>query len=396
MDFQTYVNKHRGGKLKSDILERWQNRVVAQGLDRMGASGAEIYLERYGKGIAAPKVIALAQVAEANGEHEMAEAFWAKAFYLEFGTRPSGVISQAAQNVTEKKPEKVYLPQFPAHLQPGALVTMQPVDAEESREFYINSERFIGQPKRDGQRLVIFKMGEHVYYQARSLALKPKPSTAIEMALTSIGGSFILDGEIWYKSVSGGEHRTSAQAATQNAQDGEPTAPIPAIYTVFKALWHEQMDLTREVEYVRIGAALDIWNKISSPFIEMIPVYDGADQKRQLVEKQKNERREGEIWVDRHCQYIGGKNGSIYRTKYIFPYLVWVTGLTPTTAEGRLFGAIEVSADKDGKQPMGSVGTGFDYSDQVKIAEQFKSGPFQIIVEAQGLTETGKLWLPRL
>ena len=64
------------GKVKAAIIERWDERVVANGWDKMGKAGAAAYMEKYGKSIAAPKVIDLALCAEHMGAPEVAEGFW--------------------------------------------------------------------------------------------------------------------------------------------------------------------------------------------------------------------------------------------------------------------------------------------------------------------------------
>jgi bifunctional non-homologous end joining protein LigD len=365
-----------------------------------------IYLERYGRGIAAPKVIDLAVVAGAQGCPDMAAVFWAKAYELETGrVADVSTLSVTAKAAVQELPtvkavEKIA--SLPAHLQPGSVMTMQPVDTDLPREYFIAHPSYYGQPKRDGSRMVIIVAEGKVYYQSRSTALKPRPSKEIEDALITACGSFgnyILDGELWYRSVSGKEHRTAAQAATQNAVDGQPQAECKAIYTIFKCLYEEGRDLTPLDERERISYGLSIAYHlgIHSNAFEQCPTAISEDEKRALVEKQRSEGREGEVWVHKNCQYVGGKNNNagIVRTKYLKPYTVWVTGLTDTTADGRLFGAIEVSADREGKQPMGKIGTGFDATDQAFIVKKFRSGPYQIEVEAQGLTEGGKLWLGR-
>ena len=80
MTFQDYVTSKRSTKkIPTDILARWQERIVATGLDKQGAAGARSYLALYGKNsIAAPKCINLARCAESEDCPEMAVGFWAK------------------------------------------------------------------------------------------------------------------------------------------------------------------------------------------------------------------------------------------------------------------------------------------------------------------------------
>ena len=84
------------------------------------------------------------------------------------------------------------------------------------------------------------------------------------------------------------------------------------------------------------------------------------------------------------------------RTKHLTERKVVVTGLTPTTAQGRPFGAIEVAEVVDGQLvPRGCVGTGYTVDEMFEIAKRFKAGPLTIVVISQGLTENGMLWLGR-
>ncbi|MEI8133114.1 MAG: hypothetical protein WCG34_11825, partial [Leptolinea sp.] len=81
----------------------------------------------------------------------------------------------------------------------------------------------------------------------------------------------------------------------------------------------------------------------------------------------------------------------IVRTKYRTEFEALVTSLTPTTAQGRPFGAIQVSCN--GK-PMGCVGTGFDVATMWEIHRLHTAAPgkLKIIVSSQGFTETGGIW----
>ena len=95
IDFPTYVIAKRGENMKknelrptADALSRWSSRIVPRGLHTMGQEGAAQYLADYGRGIAAPKCIALAVACEANGFGDIAMGFWIKAFELETGIRP--------------------------------------------------------------------------------------------------------------------------------------------------------------------------------------------------------------------------------------------------------------------------------------------------------------------
>jgi hypothetical protein len=73
----------------------------------------------------------------------------------------------------------------------------------------------------------------------------------------------------------------------------------------------------------------------------------------------------GLFWTLIDTSYVGGKTKGketpTARTKYLINWELLVTGLTPSTAEGRTFGAIEVSRRvEDGSlTQLGLVGTGF-------------------------------------
>lgn len=83
--------KEGNGEVKKhpcEITKRWSERVVAQGLHLKGLQGAVEYLERYGRGIQAPKCVSFALLAESEGFPEMAKGFWERAFALETGAQP--------------------------------------------------------------------------------------------------------------------------------------------------------------------------------------------------------------------------------------------------------------------------------------------------------------------
>jgi hypothetical protein len=85
MDIQDFVEQHASVKPGADIVERWNGRIVKAGWHRQGAAGAEKYIEKYGRGLKAPKVIALARIAEMNGCTLIAARFWETAHLLSAG-----------------------------------------------------------------------------------------------------------------------------------------------------------------------------------------------------------------------------------------------------------------------------------------------------------------------
>jgi ATP-dependent DNA ligase len=417
--FKEYLETNRKSKVKAEINERWLTRVVPKNLNEMGLKGAEQYLADYGQGIMAPKVIQLALKAEIENCPEMALGFWLKAYELETGQKadPSEyealVGSTAAASSPSTPLKKVEEPQpsnFPKHLQPGKLITMQPVDAPNPREYYIDSPLYLGQPKRDGTRLVVFVEDGRVSYQSRTMSLRKSPSPELDEVFRSAAnsvknGEYILDGELTYLDWHSGEHRSAAQAAQINS-DEEYSAVQPALkYCLFEALNVDGEDLTRQSKLQRIEAGKIVYNSIQQSdmkknLVEYLPAAVTKEEKLALCKTQQTESREGEVWTLINTPYVGGKTKGreipTVRTKYLMSWELVVTGLTPKTVEGRAFGAIEVARQEEGGQltPMGSVGTGFTLEEMNRLASRFKAkenGILMIKVTSQGLTENGQL-----
>lgn len=409
MELQSFINEHVAKKSKDGIIKvssainkRWETRVVTQGLDTQGADGARAYLARYGNNIAAPKVIDLALCAQANNAGEMAKAFWVKAYELTFGSPPSGagdtVLQAVSVSTRSKAGELPVIDELPGHLQPGKIHTMQAVDAPEDRDHYIKNPDYIGQPKRDGHRSVVIATSDKVWFQTRNLNLVDIPDNSLVNFFKEAAqriGTFVLDGELWYRSFDGKEHRTAAQAAEWNVRGEKPIVGTPAVYTAFKALYINGTCLTDEPENKRIEILQKEDWLASQDSFEICPTAFTTDTKNTLVEKQRSEGREGEVWIDISCKYTGGKDVSSYpmvRTKYIDTLVLVCTGVTPTTAENRLFGSMTVAEEVDGKLvPVGKVGTGFDAAAQKEIMAKVSQGDFKVLVESQGRTASGKL-----
>ena len=412
-----FITKHRktARKPTADIRSRWASRIIARNLHSQGQVGAQAYLRDYGKNISTAKVIALAIQAEVEGCDDMALGFWAKAYELTTGQAivPDETLTYSTPQLppVNHSPASTFSA-LPVHLQPGSIITMQPVDAGRTRENYIADPAYLGQPKRDGGRIVVIASPTAVAYQSRSTNVLATPSISFDVAFRRAAeafGPFVLDGELTFLDRSGGEHRTGSQAAQANATNGHPDARVTCVIAVFKALFARR-DLTQDSEEARINAAGPIVGLAQSVLIkagvvdlgiEQVPTARTTAQKKGLVEKQRAEGREGEVWVRRDTTYIGGKTGgeAIVRTKYLAETEVVITGLTPTTVASRPFGAIEVSARQpDGSlNPVGKVGTGFDGKDAAELATLVARHPegLRIIVRHQGRTETGMLWHAR-
>lgn len=421
--FADYVTANRKGKVKADAVERWESRVLPRGLNAMGMDGARQYLSDYGKGIAAPKCTQLALKAEAEGCYEMAAGFWAKAYQLETGVEadtaeypsPNGAVVSVPVKTPAKKPVEAKPSVFPRHLQPGKVITMQPVDAPRDRQYYIDSNDYLGQPKKDGTRMLAFVENGQVAYQTRSMRLRETPSVELDQALMAAAEeahakAFVLDGEAVYLDWRGGEHRTGAQAAQVNIDEGYADVQPVFVYYVFEALHFGGIDLTAHTKKDRIAAAMKFHlacraANVKMDVIGIVPTAYTREQKQRLVEQQLEEGREGEVWTHVNASYTDGKSKGrefpTVRTKYLNEWDLIVTGLTPSTAEGRPFGAIEVARKEKGKLiPMGSVGTGFTVGEMEDLARRYAAAQecgaaLTIKVISQGLTENGLLWHAR-
>ena len=418
MNFTDFIAKHRSTAKKptADIRSRWASRITARNLHQQGAAGAQTYLRDYGKGISTAKVIALAVQAECEGCDDVALGFWGKAFELETGAAPTTSAtptSTTPQWSPSTRTSTPAIPGLPTHLQPGSIVTMQPVDAARTRQDYIADPAYLGQAKRDGSRIVVIASPDQIAYQGRSTSIQATPSVSFDGAFrraADVRGPFVLDGELVFLDRAGGEHRTGSQAAQANVTNACPDAPVLCRISIFKALFANGRDLTGVNEEARINAAGPIVSFAQSILIkagvrdydiEQVPTALTTAQKQALVAKQQAEGREGEVWVRWSTAYIGGKSSgeAIVRTKYLAETEVVITGLTPTTVAGRPFGAIEVSARyPDGSlRPVGKVGTGFDGMDAAELVTLVARHPegLRIIVRHQGRTETGMLWHAR-
>jgi hypothetical protein len=428
MNLTDYIAHHRSTAKKStaDIRSRWASRILARNLHTQGRAGAQAYLRDYGKGISPAKVIALATLAEAENCIDMALGFWAKAYELETGSPPQeGLRSQQqgfrSQTVPIGQPQQPQplsehqpaFPALPAHLQPGSIITMQPVDAAGTRDDYIHNPIYCGQPKRDGSRIVVIASTRAVAYQSRSTSVLTSPSVSFDGVFRRAAearGPFVLDGELVYLDAAGGEHRTGSQAAQTNATNGHPDARVRCRICVFKALFANGRDLTAADEEARIRAA-DLLVSIAQSVliragvedldIEQVPTAWTTSQKQALIRQQQAEGREGEVWIRRDVQYLGGKVTSeiMVRTKYLSETETVIAALTPTTVVGRPFGAIEIAECRpDGAgRPLGRVGTGFSQEDAAEIATLVARHPegLRILVRHQGRTENGMLWHAR-
>ena len=147
MNFTDFISNNRttAKKPTADIRSRWASRIVARNLQAQGRAGAQVYLRDYGKGISVTKVIALAIQAECEGCDDMAIGFWAMAYALETGLTVELPQTEAKvpSTVAAHQPASTF-PNLPPHLQPGSIITMQPVDAAGTHDDYIHNPIYCG------------------------------------------------------------------------------------------------------------------------------------------------------------------------------------------------------------------------------------------------------------
>lgn len=428
--FVEYIEGIRGRHMKkngiklpmeSEILSRWNSRILPRNLNAQGAEGAAIYLRDYGRGISAAKCEALALYAEKEGWKNFALGFWARGYELTCGEKPSpkewsevegknGGGKERARAVpafatAEKEQIPASFPSLPEHLIPGKIVTMQPVDAPREIEDYLHDPAFLAQPKRDGERTVIAVEADGSSLAQKRSGRTEEVSPEWKKALKIVAekhGAFVLDGERYFQDAFGKEHRSGAQAATANLKGGKPEGDVVERYAVFKALFEGGRDLTVQMEVRRVETGFILareLEEIDPRSFEALPTCSTLPTKNKLLERQRIEGREGIVLVKWDCKYIGGKtNGRdapYVRHKFLKTLDVIVTGLTKTTAAGRAFGAINVAAYSNGKlTPLGSVGTGFTQMQAKMLAELDDANPGRIVIEivTQGFTEGGQIW----
>lgn len=408
MTLSEFINEQQAAKKKipSDIIERWQERIVRHGWQNQGEAGVLSYFQAgYANNIAAPKCINFARCAEGEGYPAHAMGWWKKAYELAgnilapadaIKTTPTGQRDSTiapAQKVTIRATDKS-IDDLPARLQPGHIITMQPVDAPDgtSRLTYINSDRWLGMPKRNGERCVVIATPTKVWYQSRSLKLRLPPNGIIDATLKEAAakfGSFIFDNEEEWYDVVGGEHITGAQAQKTNDDLGRPEVMPRGCLCIFKALYTTQDgDLLDAYEIERLKAREKIgqWLVEQAPeHFELVPVARTTAEKQTLCDKQVLEEREGEVWLRTDTKYIGGKvkaeKSTIVRTKYQIEFMAVITDLTSSNNASYPFGAIVISRLPEMK-PVGMIGTGYDRETMHRIAKAHAAAPGTVVIKA--------------
>lgn len=404
------ASRSRSKKVKAAIIERWNTRVVPRELDKLGKHGANIYLDSYGNNISTAKVIELAICGESMGAPELAIGFWEAAYRLEFGDSVDinsfdSMSSDPLLSIDTDNLNKIALMGIPELLQPGHISTMQPKDSDQPQSSYIEDPEFIGQAKRDGHRNILFATKEGTAHQSRTTTVMPILHPHFEAAAKAAAaeiGPFILDGERYFLSVIGSEHRTAAQAATINVSNGQGSIqPLPT-YAAFKALYFKNNDLRSATEKQRIEAATIIVPIIQahlptgSMLIELLETAFTSNDKTALVNRQQTQNREGEVWTKLNCLYSAGKgHKDSFRTKYIDTDVFTIIAVAKSNSSDRVISSFEL-ADSSGRS-VGSVGTGFTDQIALEIFEAHQKSPHsvKILVQFQGYTEKGSLWHAR-
>jgi ATP-dependent DNA ligase len=338
MTFQEYLITKRKNKIKPETNKYWYERIIPRGLQELGVIGAEVYVAEYGRYYAPPKFVQLALKAEKEGYFEMALGFWMQAFLAETQnpgspaeyTTPDGAPISA--EVIRLAGEKITSPVFPLssdprrHLLPGHLLPMQPVRANWPLSLYIEYYAYLGQPKRNGVRMVVFISNDgKVAYQDRSRNLRPSPSPQLDEAFlagaslwprsmqAAIGETaFILDGELLYLDWHGGEHPSETQAAQINNDEGHGEVKPVLRYCIFETIEHGYADFTIETKQNRIIAAQAFYEAICQAaahpeLVEILPTAYTQEEKSALAQTQQKEGREGVVWTLKDAKYIGGK-----------------------------------------------------------------------------------------
>lgn len=420
MNIRDYVNERRLMSKylpNNDIVERWETRIVPASLQHQGELGVQSYLSRYGKSIGYPKCIMFARHAESYfyGVNDFALGFWKKAFSLEFpNDKLIGDLKDDAPITSQTlvmefyddsldQPDEVY--DFPAEYQPGKLVTMQPSDAQHPREYYIADDRYHGQPKRDGNKLIVFATPKKVWYQSRQLKVdEVAPSPQMDTAFREVAkhsASFIVEGELYFLDVAGKEHMTGATCLAANAKMDEAHIQPRIKFSAFGCLCIGGKSVNTKGEQVFIGDELmEALCKSNPSEFEILLIATTRETKQQLADQQKANGCEGEVWFRADLPHRPGKITSskdpffdgYVRTKYSIGIQRYrITKVAPSRAAGHTIGGFSIQ-DADGND-VGTVGTGYTREEQIKILELFTAQPENawVLVDGQAMTVYNKI-----
>jgi bifunctional non-homologous end joining protein LigD len=322
MNLQEYIEARPQKKIKADIFQRWNERIEPRGLQSMGVDGAQLYLRDYGRSIAAPKCLQFGALALQSGFTEFGHEFFRKAAELE-GVSFSDIGNPAITEASVQQAAVAPHPGFPSLYRPGKFSPMQPTDGTKDQAFYIERPSYWGQPKIDGNKLIVFATPDQVFYQSRTGKLNGTPDICMDNALRNAAleiGNFILEGELTYLDVEGKEHRTGSQAARVNIELGHASIQPDVRYCVFSAPWMASDYVTTYGDMVNnghtIAAAI---HSTGCDIVQPIVTARTTGEKCALVEAQKSQGREGEVWFQPLMRYEGGKpkDERYVRTKYL-------------------------------------------------------------------------------
>jgi bifunctional non-homologous end joining protein LigD len=279
MNITEFVISNANVKPNSDIVERWQGRVVAGALHTAGAAGAEAYLGQYGKGIKAPKAVALARCAEINGFPQFAARMWEEAFFLTTGNRSRLATNAAEGPAPEQSPVRL---KEAFGQRPQLLVAIEETEVER----YLSDDRYGMQEKKDGRRTLV-RNGNKVLSAGNKKGL----DTGVPLVLVSgIGGLGLPD----------------------FLSDGEDT-PREAIYHAFDLLEYAGDDLRTLGVGRRHGLLVEQLSYLESKTdsFRIIPMVRGGDAKRALFAMLRRTGAEGVVFKLLDAPYESGdKHGT--------------------------------------------------------------------------------------
>ncbi len=256
----------------SDIVSRWESRVVAEGMNTRGRAGADAYLGRYGKGIRSPKVIMLARIAEIKGCAEVAAGFWEAAYALDHGLRAvysvSGGVAPAGEVQFRAPVLKESFGRNPQILSAVDLSTAMRLARQPN----------IGvQEKKDGERLMTRTTGNLVVGGNKKGLVAAVP-LGVADELLSLG---------------------------QNMTDGEK---VIALYYLFDLLQQDGEDLTSLgclERYRRLEALLQT-RGADFRSVKLVPMAVKLDEKMQLIEELERRGKEGFVLKDLYAPSTPG------------------------------------------------------------------------------------------
>lgn len=232
----------------------------------------------------------------------------------------------------------------------------------------IKSERWIVQPKLDGERIMAQrKLGQIYLWTRRRKNVAKKFPEIIETLLKDLPKvDWILDGEL----VAEGGFTSILKRNTDDAlKIGILSKIMPATYHVFDILQIAEMVMVRNLvleERQDILASFSDWDKPRLKLVESHPASDA----RMLFDRITAKEGEGVILKSLDSMYEpGSRSRNWLKIKKLKVVDVQVVGATKSNA-GLPFASLILT--KDGEY-FGKVGTGFSDSDRSEILELLKA-----------------------